>query len=87
MDAKQIKPKTVIVVKRKWHQPEILAYINQQEVGCQMLLTDFMRALTEEVYGDRTRFVLLSKSEFLDKVLSATSNIEGAMKETTAHIV
>jgi len=87
MDTRNITPKAIIVVKRRWHQPEVLAYINQNEVGAQMPVTDFLRALTEEVYDDRTRYVLLSKSEFLDKSLAAADSILAAMKETTANVV
>jgi hypothetical protein len=87
MDTKQIKPKTVVVVKRKWHNPEVSAYITTEEVGSKMQLNDFLRALTEEVYGKRSRFYVLSKSEFLDKALVATDTIQADMKETTAHVV
>jgi len=87
MTTRNITPKAVIVVKRRWHHPEVLAYVNQAEVGAQMPVSDFMRALAEEVYGERNRYVMLSKSEFLDKTLSAADAILAAMKETTANVV
>jgi hypothetical protein len=87
MDIKHITPKTVIVVTRRWHRPEVLAYVNQAEVGAQMPVSDFIRALAEEVYGDRNRFVMLSRSEFLDKSLAAADSILATMKETTTHVV
>jgi hypothetical protein len=87
MDTRQIKSKAVVVVKRRWHYPEIIAYVNTEEVGSQMQLSDFIRALAEEVYGDRNRFVLLSKAEFLQKALTAADNVQSAMKETTANVV
>jgi hypothetical protein len=87
MDTSQIKPKAVFVVKRMWHNPEIRAYIDKKEVGAQMQINDFVRALTEEVYGNKSRLFLLSKAEFFDKVSRATNNVQDAMKETTAHIV
>ncbi len=87
MDTRHITPKATIVVKRRWHQPEVLAYVNQNEVGAQLPVSDFLRALAEEVYGDRNRYVLLSKSEFLDKSLTAADAILAAMKETTANVV
>lgn len=87
MDTKQITPKATIVVKRRWHQPEVLAYVNQTEVGAMMPVQDFIRALAEDVYGDRNRFVMLSRSEYLDKTLAAADGILAAMKETTANVV
>ncbi len=87
MDTRNITPKATIVVKRRWHQPEVLAYVNQNEVGAQLPVSDFLRALVEEVYGNRNRYVLLSKSEFLDKSLAASDSILAAMKETTANVV
>jgi len=87
MDTRQITPKATIVVKRRWHHPEVLAYVNQNEVGAQLPVSDFLRALAEEVYGNRNRYVLLSKSEFLDKSLAAADSILAAMKETTANVV
>jgi len=87
MDTRHITPKAIIVVKRRWHHPEVLAYVNQNEVGAQMPVSDFLRALVEEVYGNRNRYVLLSKSEFLDKTLAAADSILVGMKETTANVV
>lgn len=87
MDTNHIKSKAVIVVKRRWHQPEILAYVNKNEVGAQMQIADFLRALADEVYGDRNRFFMLSKAEFLEKALDSADEIQNAMKETTAHVV
>lgn len=86
MDTSQIKPKAVFVVKRMWNNPEIRAYIDKHEVGAQMQLSDFLRALTEEVYGSRNRFAMLSKAEFFDKISQAADSVQIAMKETTAHI-
>lgn len=87
MDTKQITPKATIVVKRRWHQPEVLAYVNQSEVGAMLPVSDFIRALAEEVYGSRNRYVMLSKSDFMDKSLAAADIILAAMKETTANVV
>lgn len=87
MSTRTVAPKATIIVRRRWHQPEILAYVNQHEVGAKMQLQDFMRALTEEVYGDRSRYVMLSKSEFFDKIVTASDRILAEMKETTANVV
>jgi hypothetical protein len=46
-----------------------------------------LRALADEVYGKRSRYYVLSKSEFLTKAMAAADNVQSAMKETTAYVV
>ena len=87
METNHIIPKTVAVVKRKWHQPEIHAFINKQEVGSMMEMNDFIRALVDEMYGEKNRFFNLTKAEALAKALEAKETILREMKLTTSHVV
>lgn len=87
MDTKHIVPKTVVVVKRRWHNPDIVSFIDNHDVGSQMELTDFLRALVDEVFDGRSRLLMLSKDEALSKVLSASSEIQNEMKQATIHVV
>ena len=87
METKHIKAKTAVVVKRMWHNPEVQAYINDREVGAILPLNDFIRALVEEIYGDRNRLWMMSKTDFLHVAFDASDSIQQALKETTTHVV
>lgn len=87
METNHIAPKTVAVVKRKWHQPEIHAFITKQEVGAQMEINDFVRALVDEMYGEKNRYLNLTKAEALSKALAAKETVLHEMKLVTSHVV
>ena len=86
MDTTKIEHKERVVVRRNWHSPEILAFISPAGVGASMDLNDFCRALVEEVFKDKARLLMLSKSDALAKVLEAKDNIMHEMKMTTTHV-
>ena len=87
METKHIVPKSVAVVKRMWHQPEIHAFITPKEVGAHMDTNDFVRALVEEMYGEKNRFLNLTKAEALAKLLEAKEKVLQEMKLVTSHVV
>jgi hypothetical protein len=87
MDTRNIVPKTVVVVKRMWHSPEIHAFIDQTAVGAHMDLNDYTRALIEQLFGDKSRLMMLSKADALAKIFEAKDTILAEMKTTTANVV
>ena len=52
-----------------------------------MDLTDFVRCLVTEMYGEKNRFLALSKAEATSKLLEAASLVLAEMKTTTAVVV
>jgi len=82
-----IRPRTAVVVKRMWHSPEIHAFVDHKEVGAMMEITDFVRALVEEIYGDKQRLPFATKADVLSRAMTGTDRIMTAMKTTTAHVV
>lgn len=87
MDTKHIAEKTAVVVKRMWHSPEVHAYINKESVGVVMSVDDFVRALVEQVFGDKTRLLMLTKSDAVVKALDAKDTILSEIKSATTHVV
>jgi hypothetical protein len=87
MDTRHIQPKTVVVVRRKWHSPEIHAFIDKEEVGAKMDVQDFVKALVTEMYTGKNRFIMLSKDAASGMALSAADSILNEMKSTTGNVV
>ena len=87
MEISHITPRSRVVVRRRWHLPEIHAFVTPEEVGASMDLTDFVRCLVTEMYGEKNRFLALSKAEATSKLLEATSLVLAEMKTTTAVVV
>lgn len=87
MNTNNIVPKTFVSIKRMWHSPEIHAFIDHAEVGAKMEITDFVRALVEEIHGEKNRFFMLKKSDTLQSALAGADRILTEMKKETGKVV
>ena len=76
--------KTKVVVSRKWHKPNVEAFIDHHEVGTNIDLEDFIKAVVEEVGNPA---LLLTKAALQKQLLAATEKVLHEMKEATAKVV
>lgn len=79
-----MKEKRVVVTSRKWHQPQVEAFVTLDAVGAQVDLTDFIEAVIHEV-GNPT--LLVTKKQLHDKVSAAIEEVLSEMKSHTAKVV
>ncbi len=79
-----MEPKTVILVSRQWHKPEIEVAIDAVGIGIKMPITDFIKALVSEV-GNPT--AILTKAKHEEKLLAAVTRIVTGMKEETVRVI
>lgn len=82
-----ITAKSRVVVRRLWHNPEIVAFIDTEAVGASMQVSDFVQCLIDELYGEKSTLLMLSKQAATVKLLLASEKIIHEMKQTTAHVV
>lgn len=87
MDPNHITPRAKVVVSRRWHSPEIMAFVTKENVGAGMELSDFIRALVSDMFGDKNRMIMLSKGDVTASLLEASDSILQAMKDATVHVV
>ena len=76
--------KRVITKSRKWHYPEILAYVSNQEIGLQINLDDYLQALVAEI-GNPS--LLLTQTKLLAKLRAASIVVEQEMHEKSVTVV
>lgn len=82
-----MESKTRVVVRRRWHSPDIEAFADDVEVGARMKLTDFIECIVSEMYGTKGQFLMLSKQAAAVKLHAAAEIVIREMKQTTAHVV
>lgn len=87
LDTSLIEEKTVVVVRRLWHRPEIHAFISSEEIGAKMDLNDFIQALVEEIFDKKKRLWLLDRNEALGKAVRGATAIIDEMKNATGNVV
>ena len=76
--------KSVLTVSRQWHNPNILVWVNDEEIGMGMKLSDFMIALAKEIGNPA---LLLTNSQLLTKLNTAASNITEGMKAQSSQVM
>lgn len=76
--------KTVITKSRKWHSPEILAYVNNEEIGLSIKLDDYLQALVAEI-GNPT--FIVTQAQLLAKLRAASIVIEQEMHDKSVAVV
>lgn len=72
-----------IVVSRKWNNPEVTAFMENNEVGAKISLDDFINAVVEEV-GNPTS--LVTKQALKNRLIIASSEVIKEMKKQTVHL-
>ena len=87
MDTKNIQNKTVVTVRRKWHLPEIHAFISNEEVGAKMDVYDFIKAVIIEMYGEKNRMLMLSKDAAIGLAVTSADSVITEMKQSTSMVV
>lgn len=76
--------KSVVTISRKWKSPIIESWVCAEDVGSKMELDKFLESLVEHVGNPTT---LITKKQFLAKLVSATEAIKEEMKDKTKHVV
>ena len=75
--------KSVVTVSRKWNEPNIIVWVNNEGIGMGMKMDDYLVALSEEV-GSPT--FLLTKAQMLQKMREASPKVEAEMKDATLKV-
>jgi len=75
---------TKLVTSRKWHRPEIEAFVSQEEVGARMDIADFITAVIEHVGSPA---LLVSKAALRIKLEAAAEAVLKELRETTRYVV
>ena len=84
-----MESKKVVTKSRKWNNPNILAWVNDEEVGVAMKLDDFIVALAHEI-GDIKLGMLtrtLTQAEILAKIQAASVAVEAEMHKKSSTVV
>ncbi len=76
--------KSVVVKSRKWDNPNILAYVNNEEIGLAMKLDDFLNALVEEIGSPA---LIVTKEQLKNKVMQARKVVEMEMHDMSRAVV
>ena len=72
-----------IVVSRKWNNPNVTAFMENNEVGDKISLDDFINAVVEEI-GNPTS--LVTKQALRNRLIIASSEVVKEMKKQTVHL-
>lgn len=78
-----MESKSVVTKSRRWNNPNIIAWVNNEEIGMGMKLDDFLVALSEEIGNP---LFLLTKAQMLQKMRDVTPLIESEMHEKSIHV-
>jgi hypothetical protein len=76
-----MESKSVVTVCRKWNSPNILVWVNDEEIGMGMKLDDFIIGLAAEM-GNPT--FMVTAAQLLSRMKAAQLVVEGKMKEASA---
>lgn len=76
--------KTIITKSRKWHSPEILAYVTDDEIGLVMKLDDYWRAIVAEI-GNPT--FIVTQAQLLAKLRAASIVVEQEMHAKSVTVI
>ena len=79
-----MKKRILVVVSRKWKQPQIEACISDSEISVSMDFEDLHAALLEELGNPLT---ILTKARFKLRIDTALKNVLKELRENTKYIV
>ena len=79
-----MKKRSIVVVSRKWGEPQITAHISDSEVGAAMDFDALHEALLQELGNPLT---ILTKERLKLRIDSALKNILKELRENTKYIV
>jgi hypothetical protein len=80
---KKITPKQVVTISRKWNNPEIMAFMDDVEVGAQVGLSDFVEAMVR-VMGSPT--MILTKKQLRERMFDSCHEVLEEVKRATNHL-
>lgn len=75
--------KRAIVVSRKWKELQIEAFMSNEEVGAKTDLTQFMKAVADQM-GSPT--FVMTRAQLLQKLLDATEVVVKELKDGTRYV-
>lgn len=79
-----MESKAVVTKSRKWHSPEIRAYVNDEEIGLSIKLDDYLQALVAEIGNP---LLIMTQSALLSKLRAASVVIEKEMHKASVAVV
>lgn len=74
----------ILTIMRKWNNPEIKLWIDNQEIGMQIKVDDFIDCLIGEVGSVTT---ILTRQGIKDRILTASRTVIEAVKRESIKIV
>ena len=75
--------KEAVIISRQWHNPAIRSYMTKKDVGAEMELDDFLKAVLE-IVGSPT--FTMTKNQLANKIFAAKEQILVEMKKATVHV-
>ena len=79
-----MKQTIVVVLGRKWHNPEITITVSDKEIGISMALDDYIQAMLTEL-GSPT--MIMTAAQLASKIRTARNAVENGMKQTSIQVV
>ena len=79
-----VTAKSIVVKARKWNNPQIIAWVNNESIGMGMNLPDYLNALVTEIGNPA---FILTQAQLLAKLQAASTIVEAEMHEKSALIV
>ena len=76
--------KTVVVVSRQWKSPEITAFVDNQVIGAQMSLTEFIESVVEQMGSPA---MVMTKAQLIARFGLAAEGVLVEMKRSTAKVL
>jgi hypothetical protein len=80
-----MKTRDLVTIKKKWNNPEIHLWVNNDEIGMQIELWDFIEALKEEL---KSPALIFTRAELGNNINIAVERVlEEIKKESTKVVV
>ena len=76
--------KECVVISRRWKNPEIIAFVNSEELGAKMDVDSYIDSLVEQVSNIS---LVMTKEQLVRKLKDAHVLVAEEMKSATKHII
>lgn len=75
--------KDAVIISRQWNNPTIRAFMSKKDVGAEMELDEFLKAVLE-IVGSPT--FTMTKTQLANKIFAAKEQVLVEMKQATVHV-
>jgi hypothetical protein len=73
-----------VIILRKWKEPHITAFMNQDEIGAKMDIDEYLESLVSQITNIPLVF---TKASLLEKLKQSHVSVATEMRQMTKHIV